>query len=219
MTPSVVFGEDVGDVRRFLQSQQGPLPRNYAKWRVLDTRSRRTAFPACRRRRMTGLRRSWKVMNMGFMCSAFNQISTTWDACATPAAGNYTNPHGACEARRRGAASSGRESPPPTGSAWMAYFQRHVPGIKIVAVGAPHQRKGLMRPPSATTPRALLRACCAYNLSEELPEGDYICALGPGGGGCAGSRDVHDPHLLAAMRHNCLKGRQQREAEGRRCGS
>jgi pyruvate dehydrogenase E1 component beta subunit len=51
-----------------------------------------------------------------------------------------------------------------------------------------------------------------YNLSEELPEGDYVCALDQ----ADLVREGKDITILtySRMRHHCLKAVQQLESEG-----
>ena len=53
-----------------------------------------------------------------------------------------------------------------------------VPGIKIVACSTPTNAKGLMKAAIRDdNPVLFFEHVLLYNLSEELPEGDYTCAL------------------------------------------
>jgi pyruvate dehydrogenase E1 component beta subunit len=93
-----------------------------------------------------------------------------------------------------------------------AYFHA-VPGIKIVAVSTPTNAKGLMKAAIRdNNPVLFFEHVLLYNLSEEIPTGDYICALD--------QADVvrEGKHVTiltySRMRHHCLKAVEQLEKEG-----
>jgi pyruvate dehydrogenase E1 component beta subunit len=93
-----------------------------------------------------------------------------------------------------------------------AYFHA-VPGIKIVAVSTPTNAKGLMKAAIRdNNPVLFFEHVLLYNLSEDIPEGDYICALDQ----AEVVREGKDVTMLtySRMRHHCLKAVQQLEAEG-----
>jgi pyruvate dehydrogenase E1 component beta subunit len=93
-----------------------------------------------------------------------------------------------------------------------AYFHA-VPGIKIVAVSTPTNAKGLMKAAIRdNNPVLFFEHVLLYNLSEDIPEGDYICALDQ----AEIVREGKDVTILtySRMRHHCLKAVQQLEAEG-----
>jgi len=109
-------------------------------------------------------------MNMGFLLLAFNQISKQHgDACAYNSGGQLHDPHRWCEAPAAWAASSGRS----TASALEAYFRRRAQANQNRGGEHPTNAQGADEgPPSATTTRALLRACAALTTSaEELRRG------------------------------------------------
>jgi pyruvate dehydrogenase E1 component beta subunit len=88
-----------------------------------------------------------------------------------------------------------------------------VPGIKIVAVSTPTNAKGLMKAAIRdNNPVLFFEHVLLYNLSEEIPPGDYICALDQ----AEVVREGKDVTILtySRMRHHCLKAVQQLEAEG-----
>jgi len=62
--------------------------------------------------------------------------------------------------------------------------------------------------PRTTTPCSSSSMCCSINLSEELPEGDYICGPRTKAEVVREGRDVTILTLLA-HRHHCLKAVQQ----------
>jgi pyruvate dehydrogenase E1 component beta subunit len=93
-----------------------------------------------------------------------------------------------------------------------AYFHA-VPGIKIVAVSTPTNAKGLMKAAIRdNNPVLFFEHVLLYNLTEDIPEGDYICALDQ----AEIVREGADVTILtySRMRHHCIKAVQQLEAEG-----
>ncbi|MFM7434563.1 MAG: transketolase C-terminal domain-containing protein, partial [Vulcanococcus sp.] len=93
-----------------------------------------------------------------------------------------------------------------------AYFHA-VPGIKIVAVSTPTNAKGLMTAAIRdNNPVLFFEHVLLYNLTEDIPEGDYICALDQADLVQEGS----DVTILtySRMRHHCLKAVEQLEKEG-----
>jgi pyruvate dehydrogenase E1 component beta subunit len=93
-----------------------------------------------------------------------------------------------------------------------AYFHA-VPGIKIVAVSTPTNAKGLMKAAIRdNNPVLFFEHVLLYNLTEDIPEGDYICALDQADLVQEGS----DVTILtySRMRHHCLKAVEQLEKEG-----
>ncbi len=88
-----------------------------------------------------------------------------------------------------------------------------IPGIKVVAPSNAADAKGLLaaaiRDPD---PVLFFEHVLLYNLSEDIPEGDYICALDQ----AEIVREGADVTILtySRMRHHCLKAVQQLEAEG-----
>ena len=92
------------------------------------------------------------------------------------------------------------------------YFHA-VPGIKIVAVSTPTNAKGLMKAAIRdNNPVLFFEHVLLYNLSEDIPEGDYTCALDQ----AEVVREGKDVTILtySRMRHHCLKAVQQLEQEG-----
>jgi pyruvate dehydrogenase E1 component beta subunit len=93
-----------------------------------------------------------------------------------------------------------------------AYFHA-VPGIKIVAVSTPTNAKGLMKAAIRdNNPVLFFEHVLLYNLSEEIPTGDYICALDQ----ADVVREGKDVTILtySRMRHHCLKAVEQLEKDG-----
>jgi pyruvate dehydrogenase E1 component beta subunit len=146
-------------------------------------------------------------MNMGFLLLAFNQISNNMGMLRYTSGGNFTIP-----AVVRGPGGVGRQLGAEHSQRLEAYFHA-VPGIKIVAVSTPTNAKGLMKAAIRdNNPVLFFEHVLLYNLSEEIPEGDYICALDQ----AEVVREGKDVTILtySRMRHHCLKAVQQLEAEG-----
>jgi len=82
-----------------------------------------------------------------------------------------------------------------------------------VACSTPTNAKGLMKAAIRdNNPVVFFEHVLLYNLAEELPEGEYICALDQ----AEVVREGKDVTILtySRMRHHCLKAVQQLEAEG-----
>jgi len=156
---------------------------------------------------MTGLRPIVEGMNMGFLLLAFNQISNNMGMLRYTSGGNYTIPTVV-----RGPGGVGRQLGAEHSQRLEAYFHA-VPGIKIVACSTPTNAKGLMKAAIRdNNPVVFFEHVLLYNLSEEIPAGEYICALDQ----AEIVRSGKDLTILtySRMRHHCLKAVEQLEAEG-----
>jgi pyruvate dehydrogenase E1 component beta subunit len=202
-----VMGEDVGEYGGSYKVTKD-LHAKYGELRVLDTPIAENSFTGMAvGAAMTGLRPIVEGMNMGFLLLAFNQISNNMGMLRYTSGGNYTIP-----AVVRGPGGVGRQLGAEHSQRLEAYFHA-VPGIKIVAVSTPTNAKGLMKAAIRdNNPVLFFEHVLLYNLSEDIPEGDYICALDQAEVVRAGS----DITILtySRMRHHCLKAVQQLEAEG-----
>jgi pyruvate dehydrogenase E1 component beta subunit len=156
---------------------------------------------------MTGLRPIVEGMNMGFLLLAFNQISNNMGMLRYTSGGNFTIP-----AVVRGPGGVGRQLGAEHSQRLEAYFHA-VPGIKIVAVSTPTNAKGLMKAAIRdNNPVLFFEHVLLYNLSEEIPVGDYICALDR----AEVVREGKDITILtySRMRHHCLKAVEKLEQDG-----
>jgi pyruvate dehydrogenase E1 component beta subunit len=182
-----VMGEDVGQYGGSYKVTKD-LYEKYGELRVLDTPIAENSFAGMAvGAAMTGLRPIVEGMNMGFLLLAFNQISNNMGMLRYTSGGNYTIPTVV-----RGPGGVGRQLGAEHSQRLEAYFHA-VPGIKIVAV-------------------SFFEHVLLYNLSEDIPEGDYICALDQAEVVKAGS----DVTILtySRMRHHCLKAVEQLEQAG-----
>lgn len=202
-----VMGEDVGHYGGSYKVTKD-LYDKYGELRVLDTPIAENSFTGMAvGAAMTGLRPIVEGMNMGFLLLAFNQISNNMGMLRYTSGGNYTIP-----AVVRGPGGVGRQLGAEHSQRLEAYFHA-VPGIKIVAVSTPTNAKGLMKAAIRdNNPVLFFEHVLLYNLSEALPEGDYICALDQ----AELVREGKDVTILtySRMRHHCLKAVEQLEAEG-----
>ncbi len=202
-----VMGEDVGQYGGSYKVTKD-LYEKYGELRVLDTPIAENAFTGMAvGAAMTGLRPIVEGMNMGFLLLAFNQISNNMGMLRYTSGGNYTIP-----AVVRGPGGVGRQLGAEHSQRLEAYFHA-VPGIKIVAVSTPTNAKGLMKAAIRdNNPVLFFEHVLLYNLTEDIPEGDYICALDK----AEVVREGADVTILtySRMRHHCLKAVQQLEAEG-----
>ncbi len=197
-----VMGEDVGQYGGSYKVTKD-LYEKYGELRVLDTPIAENSFTGMAvGAAMTGLRPIVEGMNMGFLLLAFNQISNNMGMLRYTSGGNYTIP-----AVVRGPGGVGRQLGAEHSQRLEAYFHA-VPGIKIVAVSTPTNAKGLMKAAIRdNNPVLFFEHVLLYNLSENIPEGDYICALDQ----AEIVRPGKDVTILtySRMRHHCLKAVDQ----------
>jgi pyruvate dehydrogenase E1 component beta subunit len=196
------MGEDVGQYGGSYKVTKD-LYEKYGELRVLDTPIAENSFTGMAvGAAMTGLRPIVEGMNMGFLLLAFNQISNNMGMLRYTSGGNYTIP-----AVVRGPGGVGRQLGAEHSQRLEAYFHA-VPGIKIVAVSTPTNAKGLMKAAIRdNNPVLFFEHVLLYNLSEKIPEGDYICALDQ----AEIVRPGKDVTILtySRMRHHCLKAVEQ----------
>ncbi len=197
-----VIGEDVGQYGGSYKVTKD-LYEKYGELRVLDTPIAENSFTGMAvGAAMTGLRPIVEGMNMGFLLLAFNQISNNMGMLRYTSGGNFKIP-----AVVRGPGGVGRQLGAEHSQRLEAYFHA-VPGIKIVACSTPTNAKGLMKAAIRDdNPVLFFEHVLLYNLSEKLPEDDYICALDQ----ADLVKEGKDITILtySRMRHHCLKAVQQ----------
>ena len=202
-----VMGEDVGQYGGSYKVTKD-LYEKYGELRVLDTPIAENGFTGMAvGAAMTGLRPIVEGMNMGFLLLAFNQISNNMGMLRYTSGGNFTIPTVV-----RCPGGVGRQLGAEHSQRLEAYFHA-VPGIKIVACSTPTNAKGLMKAAIRdNNPVLFFEHVLLYNLTEELPEGDYTCALDQADLVQEGS----DITIItySRMRYHCLKAVEQLEAEG-----
>jgi pyruvate dehydrogenase E1 component beta subunit len=202
-----VMGEDVGQYGGSYKVTKD-LYNKYGELRVLDTPIAENSFTGMAvGAAMTGLRPIVEGMNMGFLLLAFNQISNNMGMLRYTSGGNFTIP-----AVVRGPGGVGRQLGAEHSQRLEAYFHA-VPGIKIVAVSTPTNAKGLMKAAIRdNNPVLFFEHVLLYNLSEQIPVGDYICALDR----AEVVREGKDITILtySRMRHHCLKAVEKLEQDG-----
>ncbi len=202
-----VMGEDVGQYGGSYKVTKD-LYEKYGEFRVLDTPIAENSFTGMAvGAAMTGLRPIVEGMNMGFLLLAFNQISNNMGMLRYTSGGNFTIPTVV-----RGPGGVGRQLGAEHSQRLEAYFHA-VPGIKIVACSTPTNAKGLMKAAIRdNNPVLFFEHVLLYNLTEELPEGDYVCALDQADLVKQGS----DITILtySRMRHHCLKAVELLEGKG-----
>ena len=202
-----VMGEDVGQYGGSYKVTKD-LYEKYGELRVLDTPIAENSFTGMAvGAAMTGLRPIVEGMNMGFLLLAFNQISNNMEMLRYTSGGNFTIPTVV-----RGPGGVGRQLGAEHSQRLEAYFHA-VPGIKIVACSTPTNAKGLMKAAIRdNNPVLFFEHVLLYNLSEDIPEGDYTCALD--------KEDLviegEDITILtySRMRHHCLAAVKQLEEAG-----
>jgi pyruvate dehydrogenase E1 component beta subunit len=202
-----VMGEDVGHYGGSYKVTKD-LYEKYGELRVLDTPIAENSFTGMAvGAAMTGLRPIVEGMNMGFLLLAFNQISNNMGMLRYTSGGNFTIPTVV-----RGPGGVGRQLGAEHSQRLEAYFHA-VPGIKIVACSTPTNAKGLMKAAIRdNNPVLFFEHVLLYNLTEDIPEGDYICALDK----AELVREGSEVTLLtySRMRHHCLAAVKDLVANG-----
>lgn len=202
-----VMGEDVGQYGGSYKVTKD-LYEKYGELRVLDTPIAENSFTGMAvGAAMTGLRPIVEGMNMGFLLLAFNQISNNMGMLRYTSGGNFTIPTVV-----RGPGGVGRQLGAEHSQRLEAYFHA-VPGIKIVACSTPTNAKGLMKAAIRdNNPVLFFEHVLLYNLSEDIPDGDYTCALDK----AELVREGEDITILtySRMRHHCLAAVKQLEEAG-----
>jgi pyruvate dehydrogenase E1 component beta subunit len=202
-----VMGEDVGHYGGSYKVTKD-LYEKYGELRVLDTPIAENSFTGMAvGAALTGLRPIVEGMNMGFLLLAFNQISNNMGMLRYTSGGNFTIPTVV-----RGPGGVGRQLGAEHSQRLEAYFHA-VPGIKIVACSTPTNAKGLMKAAIRdNNPVLFFEHVLLYNLTEDIPEGDYICALDK----AELVREGSEVTLLtySRMRHHCLAAVKDLVANG-----
>ncbi len=202
-----VMGEDVGQYGGSYKVTKD-LYEKYGELRVLDTPIAENSFTGMAvGAAMTGLRPIVEGMNMGFLLLAFNQISNNMGMLRYTSGGNFTIPTVV-----RGPGGVGRQLGAEHSQRLEAYFHA-VPGIKIVACSTPTNAKGLMKAAIRdNNPVLFFEHVLLYNLIEELPKGEYICALDQ----ADVVQEGKDITILtySRMRYHSLKAVEQLKGDG-----
>ena len=202
-----VMGEDVGQYGGSYKVTKD-LYEKYGGLRVLDTPIAENSFTGMAvGAAMTGLRPIVEGMNMGFLLLAFNQISNNMGMLRYTSGGNFTIPTVV-----RGPGGVGRQLGAEHSQRLEAYFHA-VPGIKIVACSTPTNAKGLMKAAIRdNNPVLFFEHVLLYNLTEELPDGEYVCSLDQ----ADIVREGKDLTVLtySRMRHHCIKAIDQLDKKG-----
>ena len=202
-----VMGEDVGQYGGSYKVTKD-LYEKYGELRVLDTPIAENSFTGMAvGAAMTGLRPIVEGMKMGVLLLAFKQISNNMGMLRYTSGGNFTIPTVV-----RGPGGVGRQLGAEHSQRLEAYFHA-VPGIKIVACSTPTNAKGLMKAAIRdNNPVLFFEHVLLYNLSEDIPEGDYTCALDK----AELVREGEDITILtySRMRHHCLAAVKQLEDAG-----
>ena len=168
----MVMGEDVGQYGGSYKVTKD-LYEKYGEFRLLDTPIAENSFTGMAvGAAMTGLRPIIEGMNMGFLLLAFNQIANNAGMLRYTSGGNFKIPM-----VFRGPGGVGRQLGAEHSQRLETYFQA-VPGLKIVACSTPRNAKGLLKAAIRdNNPVLFFEHVLLYNLKEDLPEGEYLCAL------------------------------------------
>lgn len=203
----LVLGEDVGHYGGSYKVTKD-LYKKYGELRVLDTPIAENSFCGMAiGAAMTGLRPIVEGMNMGFLLLAFNQIANNAGMLRYTSGGNFKIPMVI-----RGPGGVGRQLGAEHSQRLEAYFHA-VPGLKIVACSTPYNAKGLLKAAIRDdNPVLFFEHVLLYNLKENLPDYEYLCALNK----AEIVRSGKDITILtySRMRHHCTQAAKLLEKQG-----
>jgi pyruvate dehydrogenase E1 component beta subunit len=203
----LVMGEDVGHYGGSYKVTKD-LAKKYGDLRMLDTPIAENSFTGMAvGAAMTGLRPIVEGMNIGFLLLAFNQISNNAGMLRYTSGGNFKIPMVI-----RGPGGVGSRLGAEHSQRLESYFQA-VPGLKIVACSTPRNAKGLLKAAIRDdNPVLFFEHVLLYNLKEDLPTDDYVCALDK----AEVVRSGKDVTILtySRMRYQVLLAVKTLEAEG-----
>jgi pyruvate dehydrogenase E1 component beta subunit len=203
----LVMGEDVGHYGGSYKVTKD-LCKKYGDLRILDTPIAENSFTGMAiGAAMTGLRPIIEGMNMGFLLLAFNQISNNAGMLRYTSGGNFKIP-----LVIRGPGGVGKQLGAEHSQRLEAYFQA-VPGLKIVACSTPYNAKGLLKAAIRDdNPVLFFEHVLLYNLKEDLPDTEYVCALDK----AEVVRTGKDVTILtySRMRYHVLEAVKTLQAEG-----
>jgi len=202
-----VLGEDVGHYGGSYKVTKD-LHKKYGDLRLLDTPIAENSFCGLAvGAAMTGLRPIIEGMNMGFLLLAFNQISNNAGMLRYTSGGNFKIPMVI-----RGPGGVGRQLGAEHSQRLEAYFHA-VPGLKIVACSTAHNAKGLLKAAIRDdNPVLFFEHVLLYNLKDDLPDDEYVCALDK----AEMVREGKDVTILtySRMRHHCTQAVKEIEKQG-----
>ena len=168
-----LMGEEVGVYQGAYKVSKGLLE-EFGEMRVVDTPITELGFAGIGvGAAMVGLRPIIEFMTWNFALLALDQVVNSAAKMLYMSGGQYPIPM-----VFRGPNGAALQLAAQHSQAWESWLT-HIPGLKVVAPGTPHDAKGLLK--SAVrdgNPVIVLEGEMLYNTKGEVPEGEYLVPIG-----------------------------------------
>ena len=192
-----LMGEEVAVYQGAYKVSKGLL-QEFGEMRVVDTPITELGFAGVGvGAAMVGLRPVIEFMTWNFALLAIDQVVNVAAKSLYMSGGQYNMPM-----VFRGPNGAALQLAAQHSQAWESWLA-HIPGLKVVAPGTPHDAKGLLKAAIRDdNPVVFLEGEMLYNTKGEVPEDDYVIPLGKAevkrqGGHC--SIITHGKMILVAL--------------------
>jgi pyruvate dehydrogenase E1 component beta subunit len=168
-----LMGEEVAVYQGAYKVSKGFL-QEFGEMRVVDTPITELGFAGVGvGAAMVGLRPVIEFMTWNFALLAMDQVVNAAAKMLYMSGGQYN-----CPIVFRGPNGAALQLAAQHSQAWESWLA-HIPGLKVVAPGTPHDAKGLMKAAVRDdNPVIVLEGEMLYNTKGEVPEDDYVIPIG-----------------------------------------
>jgi pyruvate dehydrogenase E1 component beta subunit len=168
-----LMGEEVGVYQGAYKVSKGLL-QEFGEMRVVDTPITELGFAGVGvGAAMVGLRPVIEFMTWNFAVLALDQVVNNAAKLLYMSGGQFNIP-----IVFRGPNGAALQLSAQHSQAWDAWLA-HIPGLKVVSPGTPHDAKGLLKSAIRDdNPVIVLEGEMLYNTKGEVPEGDYVVPIG-----------------------------------------
>jgi pyruvate dehydrogenase E1 component beta subunit len=168
-----LMGEEVAVYQGAYKVSKGLL-QEFGEMRVVDTPITELGFAGVGvGAAMVGLRPVIEFMTWNFALLAIDQVVNVAAKSLYMSGGQYNMPM-----VFRGPNGAALQLAAQHSQAWESWLA-HIPGLKVVAPGTPHDAKGLLKAAIRDdNPVVFLEGEMLYNTKGEVPEDDYVIPLG-----------------------------------------
>ena len=168
-----LMGEEVAVYNGAYKVSKGLL-QEFGEMRVVDTPITELGFAGIGvGAAMVGLRPIIEFMTWNFALLAIDQVVNAAAKMLYMSGGQYNMPM-----VFRGPNGAALQLSAQHSTAWESWLA-HIPGLKVVAPGTPHDAKGLLKASIRDdNPVCFLEGEMLYNTKGEVPDGEYVVPLG-----------------------------------------
>ena len=168
-----LMGEEVGVYQGAYKVSKGLL-QEFGEMRVVDTPITELGFAGLGvGAAMVGLRPVIEFMTWNFAVLALDQVVNSAAKMLYMSGGQYNIP-----IVFRGPNGAALQLSAQHSQAWESWLA-HIPGLKVVTPGTPHDAKGLLKAAIRDdNPVCFLEGEMLYNIKGEVPEDEYVIPLG-----------------------------------------